>query len=136
MTATADGDLSEGRASLDSGILQEDEDSLSPNQKTEVSPVSQAWFTTKEDKDTLANKGHKWKQGMWSKEERLISWMSNTLIDKCEGNGVRRERKRPAEVGARWRARPPISGHGRRLLGRVADQVRTLPEKLSVGQNG
>lgn len=38
-------------------ILQEDEDCLSPNQKTEVSPVSQAWFTTKEDKDTLANKG-------------------------------------------------------------------------------
>ena len=68
-----------------------------------TSPVSQAWFTTKEDKDTLANKGtrtfthththtradvsqaasceprchdvigrftgHKWKQGMWSKEE-------------------------------------------------------------------
>ncbi|KAI3367061.1 hypothetical protein L3Q82_009261 [Scortum barcoo] len=68
MTATADGDLSEeGVAQIQ--ILQEDEDSLSPNQKTEVSPVSQAWFTTKEDKDTLTNKGHKWKQGMWSKEE-------------------------------------------------------------------
>ncbi|XP_041636881.1 cyclin-D-binding Myb-like transcription factor 1 [Cheilinus undulatus] len=68
MTATADGDLSEeGVAQIQ--ILQEDEDSLSPNQKAEVSPVSQAWFTTKEDKDTLANKGHKWKQGMWSKEE-------------------------------------------------------------------
>nr|XP_020653410.1 cyclin-D-binding Myb-like transcription factor 1 isoform X5 [Pogona vitticeps] len=35
----------------------------------EVSAVSQAWFTTKEDKDSLTNKGHKWKQGMWSKEE-------------------------------------------------------------------
>lgn len=74
----------------------------------DVSAVSQAWFTTKEDKDTLVNKGtfgifciytesvlsykpsirnigpdismhrhgicnissgHKWKQGMWSKEE-------------------------------------------------------------------
>ncbi|MEQ2184217.1 hypothetical protein GOODEAATRI_005631 [Goodea atripinnis] len=46
------------------GILHEDKD-----QKAEVSPVSQAWFTTKEDKDTLANKGHRWKQGMWSKEE-------------------------------------------------------------------
>ncbi|KAG7496250.1 cyclin-D-binding Myb-like transcription factor 1 [Solea senegalensis] len=68
MTATAGGDLSEeGVAQIQ--ILQEDEDSLSPSQKTEVSPVSQAWFTTKEDKDTLANKGHKWKQGMWSKEE-------------------------------------------------------------------
>lgn len=64
------------------------------DQKSAVAPVSQAWFTTKEDKDTLANKGtalfsagsspcgislifmacgrppgHKWKQGMWSKEE-------------------------------------------------------------------
>lgn len=33
-------------------ILPEDEE-----QQTEVSPVSQAWFTTKEDKDTLTNKG-------------------------------------------------------------------------------
>lgn len=32
--------------------MQEDKE-----QKAEVSPVSQAWFTTKEDKDTLANKG-------------------------------------------------------------------------------
>ncbi|CAN9508520.1 unnamed protein product [Ophioblennius macclurei] len=64
MTATAGGDLTE-EAQIQ--LLQEEEGELSP--KTEVSPVSQAWFTTKEDKDTLANKGHKWKQGMWSKEE-------------------------------------------------------------------
>lgn len=38
-------------------ILQEDDDSPSASQKADVSPVSQAWFTTKEDKDTLANKG-------------------------------------------------------------------------------
>lgn len=38
-------------------ILQEDDDSPPPSQKNDVSPVSQAWFTTKEDKDTLANKG-------------------------------------------------------------------------------
>lgn len=91
MTATADGDLSEeGVAQIQ--ILQEDEDSLSPNQKTEVSPVSQAWFTTKEDKDTLANKGHKWKQGMWSKEEIDIL-MSN--IDRyVKGRGI----EDPAEI--------------------------------------
>uniref|UniRef100_A0A3B5ALL1 Cyclin-D-binding Myb-like transcription factor 1 n=1 Tax=Stegastes partitus TaxID=144197 RepID=A0A3B5ALL1_9TELE len=70
----------------------EDEDSLSPNQKTEVSPVSQAWFTTKEDKDTLANKGHKWKQGMWSKEEIDIL-MSN--IDRyVKSRGI----EDPAEI--------------------------------------
>ncbi|XP_071357750.1 cyclin-D-binding Myb-like transcription factor 1 [Trachinotus anak] len=91
MTATADGDLSEeGVAQIQ--ILQEDEDSLSPNQKAEVSPVSQAWFTTKEDKDTLANKGHKWKQGMWSKEEIDIL-MSN--IDRyVKDRGI----EDPAEI--------------------------------------
>ncbi|XP_041819969.1 cyclin-D-binding Myb-like transcription factor 1 isoform X2 [Chelmon rostratus] len=91
MTATAEADLSEeGVAQIQ--ILQEDEDSLSPNQKTEVSPVSQAWFTTKEDKDTLANKGHKWKQGMWSKEEIDIL-MSN--IDRyVKGRGI----DDPAEI--------------------------------------
>ncbi|XP_038583844.1 cyclin-D-binding Myb-like transcription factor 1 isoform X2 [Micropterus salmoides] len=91
MTATADGDLSEeGVAQIQ--ILQEDEDSLSPDQKAEVSPVSQAWFTTKEDKDTLTNKGHKWKQGMWSKEEIDIL-MSN--IDRyVKGRGI----EDPAEI--------------------------------------
>ncbi|XP_033845611.1 cyclin-D-binding Myb-like transcription factor 1 [Periophthalmus magnuspinnatus] len=64
MAATSEGELSEdGVAHIQ--ILQED-DSV---QRSDISPVSQAWFTTKEDKDTLANKGHKWKQGMWSKEE-------------------------------------------------------------------
>ncbi|KAM7367312.1 hypothetical protein PAMP_015223 [Pampus punctatissimus] len=91
MTATADGDLSEeGVAQIQ--ILQEDEDSLSSSEKAEVSPVSQAWFTTKEDKDTLANKGHKWKQGMWSKEEIDIL-MSN--IDRyVKGRGI----EDPAEI--------------------------------------
>uniref|UniRef100_A0A3Q1J7H5 Cyclin-D-binding Myb-like transcription factor 1 n=1 Tax=Anabas testudineus TaxID=64144 RepID=A0A3Q1J7H5_ANATE len=91
MTATAGADLSEeGVAQIQ--ILQEDESSLSPSQKTEVSPVSQAWFTTKEDKDTLANKGHKWKQGMWSKEEIDIL-MSN--IDRyVKGRGI----EDPAEI--------------------------------------
>ncbi|XP_026182905.1 cyclin-D-binding Myb-like transcription factor 1 isoform X2 [Mastacembelus armatus] len=91
MTATADGDLSEdGVAQIQ--ILQEDEDSLSPNQKTEVSPVSQAWFTTKEDKDTLANKGHKWKQGMWSKEE--IDILTSNIDRYVKGRGI----EDPAEI--------------------------------------
>ncbi|KAM8883140.1 cyclin-D-binding Myb-like transcription factor 1 isoform 1-T1 [Synchiropus picturatus] len=85
MTATADGDLSEeGVAQIQ--ILQEE------GEKSDVSPVSQAWFTTKEDKDTLTNKGHKWKQGMWSKEEINIL-MSN--IDKyVKGRGI----DDPAEI--------------------------------------
>uniref|UniRef100_A0A8C2Z6V5 Cyclin-D-binding Myb-like transcription factor 1 n=2 Tax=Cyclopterus lumpus TaxID=8103 RepID=A0A8C2Z6V5_CYCLU len=86
MTATADGDLSEeGVAQIQ--ILQEDED-----QKSEVSPVSQAWFTTKEDKDTLANKGHKWKQGMWSKEE--IDLLMSNIDQYVKGRGI----ADPAEI--------------------------------------
>ncbi|XP_061923086.1 cyclin-D-binding Myb-like transcription factor 1 [Entelurus aequoreus] len=66
MTTTAEGGLSqEGVAHIQ--VLREE--ALSANEKAEVSAVSQAWFTTKEDKDSLTNKGHKWKQGMWSKEE-------------------------------------------------------------------
>ncbi|XP_032361723.1 cyclin-D-binding Myb-like transcription factor 1 [Etheostoma spectabile] len=78
--------------SLINEILQEDEDSLSPDQKTEVSPVSQAWFTTKEDKDTLANKGHKWKQGMWSKEE--IDLLMSNIDQYVKGRGI----EDPAEI--------------------------------------
>lgn len=88
MAATSDGELSEdGVAHIQ--VLQEDDDSA---QRSDISPVSQAWFTTKEDKDTLANKGHKWKQGMWSKEE-IDVLMSN--IDRyMKGRGI----ENPAEI--------------------------------------
>ncbi|XP_031414002.1 cyclin-D-binding Myb-like transcription factor 1 isoform X2 [Clupea harengus] len=85
MTAT---EMTEGELDQD-GMAQiqilQDEDSLSP-QKTDVSPVSQAWFTTKEDKDTLVNKGHKWKQGMWSKEE--IDILMNNIDSYLKGRGI------------------------------------------------
>uniref|UniRef100_A0A1A8DPV9 Cyclin-D-binding Myb-like transcription factor 1 n=1 Tax=Nothobranchius kadleci TaxID=1051664 RepID=A0A1A8DPV9_NOTKA len=84
MTATAEGDLSEdGVAQIE--ILPED-------QKADVSPVSQAWFTTKEDKDTLTNKGHKWKQGMWSKEE--IDILMSNIDGYVKGRGI----EDPAEI--------------------------------------
>uniref|UniRef100_A0A1A8S8N3 Cyclin-D-binding Myb-like transcription factor 1 n=1 Tax=Nothobranchius rachovii TaxID=451742 RepID=A0A1A8S8N3_9TELE len=84
MTATAEGDLSEdGVAQIE--ILPED-------QKAGVSPVSQAWFTTKEDKDTLTNKGHKWKQGMWSKEE--IDILMSNIDGYVKGRGI----EDPAEI--------------------------------------
>ncbi|XP_077981730.1 cyclin-D-binding Myb-like transcription factor 1 [Glandiceps talaboti] len=44
----------------------------SENFTEDADPVSQCWFTTKEDKDTLVCKGHKWKQGMWSKDEVAV----------------------------------------------------------------
>lgn len=41
-------------------ILQNEQlDDISPLGNEEVSAVSQAWFTTKEDKDSLTNKGKK-----------------------------------------------------------------------------
>ncbi|KAM3587432.1 uncharacterized protein V6R79_005415 [Siganus canaliculatus] len=91
MTATAGADLSEdGVAQIE--ILQEADCPSSPGQKAEVSPVSQAWFTTKEDKDTLANKGHKWKQGMWSKEE--IDILMSNIDQYVKGRGI----EDPAEI--------------------------------------
>ncbi|KAM6896641.1 cyclin-D-binding Myb-like transcription factor 1 isoform 2-T2 [Lycodopsis pacificus] len=93
MTATADGDLSEeGVAQIQILQQQQEAESLSPDQKSEVSPVSQAWFTTKEDKDTLANKGHKWKQGMWSKEE--IDLLMSNIDQYVKGRGI----DDPAEI--------------------------------------
>ncbi|XP_062339348.1 cyclin-D-binding Myb-like transcription factor 1 [Osmerus eperlanus] len=90
MTATADDDLTEeGVAQIQ--ILQ-DEDPLSPEKNDFTSPVSQAWFTTKEDKDTLANKGHKWKQGMWSKEE--IDLLMSNIERYLKGRGM----EDPAEI--------------------------------------
>lgn len=87
-TVPSDGELSEdGVAHIQ--ILQEDDDSV---QKSDISPVSQAWFTTKEDKDTLTNKGHKWKQGMWSKEE--IDVLMNNIDHYVKGRGI----ENPAEI--------------------------------------
>ncbi|NXU57052.1 DMTF1 factor, partial [Turnix velox] len=72
MTATtevAEDEINEGTVTQIQILQNEQLDEISPVGNEEVSAVSQAWFTTKEDKDSLTNKGHKWKQGMWSKEE-------------------------------------------------------------------
>ncbi|XP_066489390.1 cyclin-D-binding Myb-like transcription factor 1 isoform X2 [Tiliqua scincoides] len=72
MTATTevtDNEINEGTLTQIQILQNEQLDEISSLSNEEVSAVSQAWFTTKEDKDSLTNKGHKWKQGMWSKEE-------------------------------------------------------------------
>lgn len=90
MTATtevADDELSEGTVTQIQ-ILQNDQlDEISPLGTEEVSAVSQAWFTTKEDKDSLTNKGHKWKQGMWSKEE--IDILMNNIERYLKARGIK-----------------------------------------------
>ncbi|XP_066579762.1 cyclin-D-binding Myb-like transcription factor 1 isoform X2 [Amia ocellicauda] len=87
MTATTEmteSDISDG-AVAQIQILQND-GSLSPQKTEDVSPVSQAWFTTKEDKDSLVNKGHKWKQGMWSKEE--IDILMSNIDQYLKNRGI------------------------------------------------
>ncbi|XP_043093755.1 cyclin-D-binding Myb-like transcription factor 1 [Puntigrus tetrazona] len=78
------------------GELESDDpsetDSSAQKKGKDVSAVSQAWFTTKEDKDTLVNKGHKWKQGMWSKEE--IDLLMTNIERYLKNRGIRD----PAEI--------------------------------------
>ncbi|XP_023374574.1 cyclin-D-binding Myb-like transcription factor 1 isoform X2 [Otolemur garnettii] len=89
MTATtevADDEITEGTVTQIQ-ILQNELGEMSPLGNEEVSAVSQAWFTTKEDKDSLTNKGHKWKQGMWSKEE--IDILMNNIERYLKARGIK-----------------------------------------------
>ncbi|KAK3517823.1 hypothetical protein QTP70_018978, partial [Hemibagrus guttatus] len=77
---------------------QSKDEKLSSSRKTsDVTAVSQAWFTTKEDKNTLVNKGHKWKQGMWSKEEIdiLMSNIENYLKNTSRETSRRHPKQMP-----------------------------------------
>ncbi|OCT87245.1 cyclin-D-binding Myb-like transcription factor 1 [Xenopus laevis] len=79
MTATTEvvgDDISEDSITQIQILQNEHLNDISPSDNEEASEVSRAWFTSKEDKYSLTNKGHKWKQGMWSKEEIEIL-MSN-----------------------------------------------------------
>ncbi|XP_055463852.1 cyclin-D-binding Myb-like transcription factor 1 [Psammomys obesus] len=75
-TEVADEELT-GGTMMQFQILQNDEpNEVFPQANEEQSIASEAWFTGKEEKDTLTKQEHKWKQGMWSKEETDIL-MSN-----------------------------------------------------------
>ncbi|KAL1275543.1 hypothetical protein QQF64_035166 [Cirrhinus molitorella] len=89
MTAT---EMRDGELESDDLSETTDRDSSAQKKGKDVSAVSQAWFTTKEDKDTLVNKGHKWKQGMWSKEE--IDLLMNNIERYLKNRGIRD----PAEI--------------------------------------
>ncbi|XP_018420542.1 PREDICTED: cyclin-D-binding Myb-like transcription factor 1 [Nanorana parkeri] len=90
MTATTevvDGDINEESITQIQILQNEQLDDISPAGNDDMSSVSRAWFTSKEDKDSLTNKGHRWKQGMWSKEEIAIL-MSN--IDRyLKAHGIK-----------------------------------------------
>ncbi|XP_050962883.1 cyclin-D-binding Myb-like transcription factor 1 isoform X2 [Labeo rohita] len=89
MTAT---EMRDGELESDDLSETQDKDSSAQKKGKDVSAVSQAWFTTKEDKDTLVNKGHKWKQGMWSKEE--IDLLMSNIERYLKNRGI----QDPAEI--------------------------------------
>ncbi|XP_016412160.1 cyclin-D-binding Myb-like transcription factor 1 [Sinocyclocheilus rhinocerous] len=89
MTAT---EMRDGELESDDPSEIPDKDSSVQKKDKDVSAVSQAWFTTKEDKDTLVNKGHKWKQGMWSKEE--IDLLMSNIERYLKNRGI----QDPAEI--------------------------------------
>ncbi|XP_077401060.1 cyclin-D-binding Myb-like transcription factor 1 isoform X2 [Vanacampus margaritifer] len=92
MTTTVDDtDAQEDEAQIQV-LCDDDDDDGGGAEKADMSAVSQAWFTTKEDKDSLANKGHKWKQGMWSKEE--IDILMSNIEQYIKGRGI----DDPAEI--------------------------------------
>ncbi|CAH6780428.1 cyclin-D-binding Myb-like transcription factor 1 [Phodopus roborovskii] len=71
-TEVADEEITEGTM-MQLHILQDDNPEEGfPLANKEESIINKAWFTGKEDKENLSKQGHKWKQGMWSKEETDI----------------------------------------------------------------
>ncbi|XP_073508449.1 cyclin-D-binding Myb-like transcription factor 1 isoform X2 [Phyllobates terribilis] len=92
VTMTATTEVTEDDITEDSitqiQILQNEQlTDISPSGNDEVSAVSRAWFTSKEDKDSLTNKGHRWKQGMWSKEE--ISILMSNIERYLKAHGIK-----------------------------------------------
>ncbi|KAG8577044.1 hypothetical protein GDO81_010049 [Engystomops pustulosus] len=92
VTMTATTEVTEDDISEDSitqiQILQNQQlADISPAGSDDVSAVSRAWFTSKEDKDSLTNKGHRWKQGMWSKEE--ISILMSNIERYLKAHGIK-----------------------------------------------
>ncbi|XP_038073975.1 cyclin-D-binding Myb-like transcription factor 1 [Patiria miniata] len=64
-----EGDVSEASEAQDTQESLASPSRGMPCEEVPIDPVTQSWFTSRDSKDNLSKKGHKWKQGMWSKEE-------------------------------------------------------------------
>ncbi|XP_040599699.1 cyclin-D-binding Myb-like transcription factor 1 [Mesocricetus auratus] len=85
-TEVEDEEITEGTM-MQFQVLQDNKpDEEFPLINEEKSVVRQAWLTGKEDKDNLNKQGHKWKQGMWSKEETNI--LMNNIERYMQEHGV------------------------------------------------
>lgn len=89
-TTTATLSLSAAVAALAAGQLTQESPIIPASQPAVPSDnnnsVNQAWFTTKEDKDSLHGKGVKWRQGMWSKEEN--DRLRENILEYCKVNNI------------------------------------------------
>ncbi|XP_041346863.1 cyclin-D-binding Myb-like transcription factor 1 isoform X2 [Gigantopelta aegis] len=47
---------------------------------------TQAWFTTRDDKATFQSKGHRWRQGQWTKEETEL--LQSNINAYCKENDI------------------------------------------------
>ncbi|ESO97938.1 hypothetical protein LOTGIDRAFT_104060, partial [Lottia gigantea] len=48
--------------------------------------VTQAWFTTRDDKNNLQSHGHTWKQGQWTKSE--VDLLKKNIEEYCAERGI------------------------------------------------
>ena len=44
--------------------------------------ISQNWFTSKTDKQTLQERGHRWKEGQWTTEENEL--LKRNIASYCQ----------------------------------------------------
>uniref|UniRef100_A0A8C9FQK8 Cyclin D binding myb-like transcription factor 1 n=1 Tax=Pavo cristatus TaxID=9049 RepID=A0A8C9FQK8_PAVCR len=121
MTATAEvaeDEINEGTVTQIQILQNEQLDEISPMGNEEVSAVSQAWFTTKEDKDSLTNKADIVLIGMflfrlrikhgndWATIGAALGRSASSVKDRCRlmkdtcntGKWTEEEEKRLAEV--------------------------------------
>lgn len=93
--------LPEGVEGLTAGVVELGQRALSSNlmsaevfngeNSMSAGDINQAWFTSREDKNSLHNRepsntGHMWKQGMWSKDE--IEVLENNIRHYCEKHNI------------------------------------------------
>lgn len=63
-----------------------DQTKLGERSSVQTNDVSQAWFTRKDDKMAFQDKGSKWKQGQWTKEE--VDLLQSNIAQYCEERGI------------------------------------------------
>ncbi|XP_071083299.1 cyclin-D-binding Myb-like transcription factor 1 [Haliotis cracherodii] len=92
-TETVNADISDVSATI-TQVKTEKSGIAGPSKKSSNSAedVTQAWFTTRDDKRVLQSKGHTWKQGQWTKDETDL--LMENIDSYCKERGI----KDPTEI--------------------------------------